>query len=78
MTAITGAATAATAEAVKFLQTRHRFHWAEVLPWVIAIAVFYLLPGYRLLATQILVMILLTLIFLQKNRKNRDHKIEYL
>jgi branched-chain amino acid transport system permease protein len=61
MTAITGAATAATAEAVKFLQTRHRFHWAEVLPWVIAIAVFYLLPGYRLLATQILVMILFAL-----------------
>lgn len=36
----------------------HRVHWMEALPWVAAIAVFFLLPGYRLLATQILVMIM--------------------
>jgi len=53
--------TGTTAEAVQFLQTRHRVHWAEAIPWILAIAVFYLLPGYRLLATQILVMILFAL-----------------
>lgn len=57
MTAITGA----TADAVQFLQNRHRIHWAEAIPWIAAIAVFYLMPGYRLLATQILVMILFAL-----------------
>lgn len=39
----------------------HRFHWAEVLPWVIAIAVYFAFPGYRGLATQLLVMILFAL-----------------
>lgn len=47
--------------AVRFLQNRHRIHWLEALPWIIAIAVFFALPGYRLLATQILVMILFAL-----------------
>jgi len=36
----------------------HRPRWAELLPWAIAIAVFFLFPGYRVLATQILVLIL--------------------
>ena len=36
----------------------HRFRWIELLPWLIAIAVYFLFPGYRLLATQILVLIL--------------------
>ncbi|MDH3233407.1 MAG: branched-chain amino acid ABC transporter permease [Alphaproteobacteria bacterium] len=39
----------------------HRFQWYEILPWVIAIAVFFAFPGYRLLATQILVMIMFAL-----------------
>jgi branched-chain amino acid transport system permease protein len=51
----------ASIAAIQHLQTRHKIHWAEALPWVAAIAVFYLLPGYRLLATQILVMILFAL-----------------
>lgn len=39
----------------------HRLRWPELLPWVIAIAVFFAFPGYRLLATQILIMILFAL-----------------
>ncbi len=40
------------------LMRAHRFRAIELLPWVAAIAVFFLFPGYRLLATQILVLIL--------------------
>lgn len=61
MTSSTGTPTDSVTSAVQFLQRRHRFHWAEIIPWILAIAVFYLLPGYRLLATQILVMILFAL-----------------
>jgi len=39
----------------------HRFRWIELLPWVAAIAVYFLFPGYRLMATQILVLILFAL-----------------
>ncbi len=39
----------------------HRFHWAELLPWVIAIALYFIFPGYRGLTTQLLVMILFAL-----------------
>ena len=54
-------ATGPAADAIQNLKTRHHMHWAELIPWIIAIAVFYLAPGYRLLATQILVMILFAL-----------------
>ena len=47
--------------AAQDLMRGHRFRWFEILPWVIAIAVFYAFPGYRLLATQILVMIMFAL-----------------
>lgn len=47
--------------AARFLLSEHRWRWQEILPWVIALAVFFLFPGYRLLATQILVMILFAL-----------------
>lgn len=43
------------------LLSSHRIRWIEALPWVIAIAVFFAFPGYRLLATQILVLILFAL-----------------
>jgi len=39
----------------------HRFRLIELLPWVVAIAVYFLFPGYRLMATQILVLILFAL-----------------
>ncbi len=47
--------------AVQQLLRRHRFRVVELLPWIAAIAVFYLFPGYRLLATQVLVLILFAL-----------------
>jgi len=47
--------------AAQDLMRKHRFRWYEVLPWIIAIAVFFAFPGYRLLATQILVMIMFAL-----------------
>lgn len=55
------APSAAAYEAASFLLSEHRLRWAEAIPWVIAIAVYFLFPGYRLLATQILVMILFAL-----------------
>ncbi len=57
----TGSPADATVKALHFQQTRHRFHWAEAIPWILAISVYYMLPGYRLLATQILVLILFAL-----------------
>lgn len=48
-------------DAARFLLSEHRFRWAEIVPWIAAIAVFFVFPGYRLLATQILVMILFAL-----------------
>ena len=40
------------------LMRAHRFRAIELLPWAAAIAVYFLFPGYRLLATQVLVLIL--------------------
>jgi branched-chain amino acid transport system permease protein len=51
----------AASEAAGFLMSEHRLRWVEAVPWVIAIAAYFLFPGYRLLATQILVMILFAL-----------------
>lgn len=45
----------------RILLSDHKIRLFELLPWAIAIAVFYLFPGYRLLATQILIMILFAL-----------------
>ncbi len=63
----TTAAAAATAgrldraSARRILLHDHRIRLIELLPWVIALGVFFLFPGYRLLATQILIMILFAL-----------------
>ena len=46
---------------VAFLRARQRWHWAEVLPWLIAIAVFFALPGWLAFGTQVLVAILFAL-----------------
>ncbi len=43
------------------LLTAHRFRLYETLPWLLAIVAFIAFPGYRLLATQILCMILFAL-----------------
>jgi branched-chain amino acid transport system permease protein len=52
---------ATPAEQTRPLLTAHRFRLYEALPWLLAIAVFFAFPGYRLLATQILCMILFAL-----------------
>ncbi|HEY5608950.1 MAG TPA: branched-chain amino acid ABC transporter permease [Alphaproteobacteria bacterium] len=44
-----------------FLRARHRFHWGEALPWVVALAAFFVFPGYHQLGTQILIAVLFTL-----------------
>src|SRR5690606_3804320 len=40
---------------------RGRWHWAESLPWLAAIACFFLFPGYMAFGTQVIVMIIFTL-----------------
>lgn len=49
------------AVASRFLLSRHRLRWAEAIPWVAAIAVYFALPGYHSLATHILIMVLFAL-----------------
>ena len=55
------AATTGPGLAARALLSHHRIRWVEAIPWVIAIAVFFAFPGYRLLATQILVLTLFAL-----------------
>ena len=40
---------------------RGRFNWAEALPWIVAIAVFFAFPGYLAFGTQVLIYILFAL-----------------
>lgn len=54
-------AAAAPTERTHPLLTAQRFRFYEALPWLLAIAVYVAFPGYRLLATQILCMILFAL-----------------
>jgi len=43
------------------LRRDHRIRWMEAVPWIVAIGVYFAFPGYRLLATVVLVMILFVL-----------------
>jgi branched-chain amino acid transport system permease protein len=43
------------------LTARHRFKWWEVLPWIAAIAAFFLFPTYLSFGTQVLITILFAL-----------------
>lgn len=43
------------------LPTRHRWHAAEALPWVLAVAAFFLTPDYLGLGCQVLIMVLFAL-----------------
>ena len=47
--------------AARFLRSRHRLRWAEAVPWAVAIAVYFALPGYHSLATHVLIMVLFAL-----------------
>lgn len=46
------------ADPVAALATRHRWRWPEALPWLAAVAAFFLFPGYLALGAQILASIL--------------------
>ncbi|HEX5094090.1 MAG TPA: branched-chain amino acid ABC transporter permease [Burkholderiales bacterium] len=54
-------ADAAAETAAAYLLRRHRWHWAEALPWLVAIGVFFAFPDYLALGTQILIWVLFTL-----------------
>jgi len=47
--------------AAGFILRRHHWHPAEALPWLIALAAFFVFPGYLALGTQILIWILFAL-----------------
>lgn len=51
----------APTNAAQFLLRRHRWRVAEALPWLIALAAFFLFPDYLALGTQILIAILFAL-----------------
>ncbi|MCG8695495.1 MAG: branched-chain amino acid ABC transporter permease [Minwuiales bacterium] len=49
------------AAAAAFLERRHRWRPAEALPWLAAVAAFFLFPDYNAFGTQVLIMILFAL-----------------
>ncbi len=57
MTVLTGTSSAAVAE----LSRRHRLRLSELLPWIIAVACFFIFPDYLALGTQILISVLFAL-----------------
>lgn len=59
--AAAGDGAADRARATAFLTTRQRLHPAEALPWIVAIAVYFLFPSQMILAGQTLIMIIFAL-----------------
>jgi branched-chain amino acid transport system permease protein len=57
---IRGGATPAQA-AADYLVRRHYFRWPEALPWLIAVACFFIFPERMTFGSQVLVMVLFTL-----------------
>jgi len=51
----------ARARAIAFLATRHRLRLWEALPWLIAVAAFFIFPDRMLFGSQVLVMVLFAL-----------------
>src|ERR1700688_1379259 len=51
----------ARARAVEYLLRRHRFQPAEALPWLIAVAVFFVFPDRMTFGSQVLVMVMFAL-----------------
>ncbi|HEV3396851.1 MAG TPA: branched-chain amino acid ABC transporter permease, partial [Xanthobacteraceae bacterium] len=47
--------------AVRFLTARHRLRPAEALPWLVALAAFFVFPDRMMLGSQVLIMILFAL-----------------
>jgi branched-chain amino acid transport system permease protein len=50
-----------SAAARRFMAGREAWHWAEALPWVVAVAAFFVFPDYLALGTQILIAIIFAL-----------------
>ncbi|HYC13119.1 MAG TPA: hypothetical protein VEC75_02660, partial [Stellaceae bacterium] len=53
--------TARADEAIGRLASRHRLRPLEALPWVIAVAAYFLFPNYLPLGAQVLIMVLFAL-----------------
>ncbi len=51
----------AAARAVTYLKRRQRFHPAEALPWIAAVAAYFVFPDQMMLGSQILIMVLFAL-----------------
>ena len=47
--------------AIAFMANRHRLHWLEALPWVLALAAYFLLPDRMTFGTQTLIMVMFAL-----------------
>jgi branched-chain amino acid transport system permease protein len=47
--------------AVQALARRHRLHWLDIAPWVLALAAFFIFPKHLQLGMQVLIMVLFTL-----------------
>ncbi len=47
--------------AVDIFARRHRLHWAEALPWIVAVAAYFVFPDYLALGAQVLATILFAL-----------------
>ena len=47
--------------AADFLARRHGFHWAEALPWLLALAAFFVFPDRMVFGNQLLVFVLFAL-----------------
>ena len=61
MTAPSKTASPARERAAAYLENRHRFRWAEALPWVIAVACFFVFPDRMTFGSQVLVMVIFAL-----------------
>src|SRR5271165_1093180 len=57
----TNAAVDPHARARAYLATRHHWRWAEALPWLIALAAYFIFPDRMTFGTQVLVMVLFAL-----------------
>src|SRR6185437_1254078 len=55
------ASEAARQRAAEFLLHRHHFIWPEALPWLLAIAAFFVFPDRMTIGTQVLIMIMFAL-----------------
>ncbi len=52
---------ATRARAAEYLVSRHRYRWPEALPWLIAIACYFVFPGRMTFGSQVLVMVMFAL-----------------